>query len=278
MSDARLPAIRRRYAREIMTASREAGFDDPRVEDAFATVARERYLKPPPWRIFAPGGLMDAETADPTRLYADVLVVLDRARGINNGQPSLHASWLVAVGPQAGETVVQIGAGTGYYTAILAELVGEGSRVEAYEIEADLADLARHHLADRPQVQVHGRSGIGDLPAADVIYVAAGAAAPPTGWLESLKPKGRLVFPWQPGPDRGMTLLIRRDARGFSARPLFPVSFVGCVGADFRTLRMRGMPARPYEATRSVWLRAGREPDETATAIYEHVWLSAADP
>ena len=61
---------------------------------------------------------------DPARLYDDVLVAIDLARGINNGQPSLHALAMEALAPAGGETVIHIGAGAGYYSAILAELVG----------------------------------------------------------------------------------------------------------------------------------------------------------
>ena len=53
-----------------------------------------------------------------------MLVAIDAERGINNGQPSLHAQSIAALELKEGETVVQIGAGAGYYTAILAELVG----------------------------------------------------------------------------------------------------------------------------------------------------------
>ncbi len=50
---------------------------------------------------------MDEETSDPAQLYADVLVILDRTKGINNSQPSLHAGWMAAVDPRPGETVVR---------------------------------------------------------------------------------------------------------------------------------------------------------------------------
>ena len=51
-------------------------------------------------------------------------MALSEASKINNGQPVLHAVGLSALNPQPGEMAVHIGAGTGYYTAILARLVG----------------------------------------------------------------------------------------------------------------------------------------------------------
>ena len=86
----------------------------------------------------------------PARLYEDVLVAIDVERGINNGQPSLHAQSIDALGLKEGETVVQIGAGAGYYTAILAELVGPTGRVIAYEIAPDIAARAAANLARYP--------------------------------------------------------------------------------------------------------------------------------
>ena len=65
--------------------------------------------------------------SDPERLYEDVLVGIDARRGINNGQPSLHAQAIDALGLKEGETVLQIGAGAGYYTAILATWLGPGA-------------------------------------------------------------------------------------------------------------------------------------------------------
>jgi len=134
-----LPSAWEAYAAAIM---RLAGVRDPRVEAAFAAVPREDFAGPPPWRIGSgsPFGLTSAD--DPERLYEDVLVGIDLRRGINNGQPSLHAQSIAALGLREGETVVQIGAGAGYYTAILATLVGAAGRVIAYEIEPDIAERA----------------------------------------------------------------------------------------------------------------------------------------
>lgn len=270
-------AARLRYARSILAGARGAGLPTERVEAAFAAVPRERYLPSPPWRIFAPGSFSHLDTSDPADLYADVLVVLDASRGINNGQPSLHALWMAAVDPRAGETVVQIGVGSGYYTALLAELVGPSGQVDAYEIEPKLAALAKQNLADRPGVSVRPTTGLGrELPEADVVYVSAGAGAPDVAWLRALRIGGRLIMPWQPDPGRGRTLLVTREASGFAARLMAEVLFVACVGADRRDRRPVAAATKPLESTRS--LRLTGPPDDSATAIYADLWFSARDP
>jgi protein-L-isoaspartate(D-aspartate) O-methyltransferase len=102
---------------------------------------------------------------DPAFLYQDLLLALDRERGINIGQPSAHAYWLGACKIQKAETVVQVGAGSGYYTAILAHLVGADGRVYAYEIDEPLWARARENLKDLLQVEIQMRSGVtSDLP------------------------------------------------------------------------------------------------------------------
>jgi protein-L-isoaspartate(D-aspartate) O-methyltransferase len=270
-ADDDLARVRARYAAAIL---RSARVRNPRVEEAFAAVPREHFLTPSPWRVFSPGGVIEKNSSDPADLYDDVLVVLDRAQGINNGQPSLHAAWIAMVDPQPGETVLHIGAGTGYYTAILARLVGAGGRVEAYEIDKPLAALAERHLAAFPHVKVHAVSGVGlELPEADVIYVSAAATAPDPQWLAALKPLGRLIFPWQAARFGAVTLLVRRVARGFAAEPTMAVGFIPCVGAQAPPAEGAGDPLE----TRSVWLSADRPPDGTATAVHEAVWFST-DP
>jgi protein-L-isoaspartate(D-aspartate) O-methyltransferase len=271
---ASLAERRRRYAAEI---TRHSGVYHERVEEAFATVPREDYITPPPWIIFAPGGLFRDETTDAAELYQDVLVVLDRARGINNGQPSLHAAWMAALDPRPGETVVHIGAGTGYYTALLAQLVDPGGRVEAYEIEADLAEMARRNLAAFGAVSVHAISGIGTtLPDADIVYVNASASAPDLGWLDALKPAGRLIFPLQSARQRGgVAMQVTRTPRGYRAAATMEVAFIPCVGAMPRPAAGGRTDVGEIMRTRSLWRTRERPPDDTAIVIYDEVWLSS---
>jgi protein-L-isoaspartate(D-aspartate) O-methyltransferase len=92
---------RRAYAAEI---TRRAGVSDPRIEAAFAAVPREDFAGPPPWRIGSGGVFGLTSSDDPARLYEDVLVAIDARRGINNGQPSLHAEAINALGLKQGET------------------------------------------------------------------------------------------------------------------------------------------------------------------------------
>jgi protein-L-isoaspartate(D-aspartate) O-methyltransferase len=223
-------AKRHAYAAEV---TRSACVRDPRIEAAFAAVPREDFAGPPPWRVGS-GAFGSDWVSDPERLYEDVLVGIDPRRGINNGQPSLHAQALDALGVSEGETIVQIGAGAGYYTAILATLVGREGRVIAYEIEPDLAERAAANLARYPQVEVRARSGVDDLPAADAIYVNAAATHPLCAWLDALRPGGRLVFPLQAAGSSGAMLVVTRPERGeaWPARLLAGVVFIACAGAQ----------------------------------------------
>jgi protein-L-isoaspartate(D-aspartate) O-methyltransferase len=220
---------RQAYAAEI---TRRVG--DPRIEAAFAAVPREDFAGPPPWRIGSGGHFGQTSSDDPARLYDDVLVAIDARRGINNGQPSLHAQSIHALRVKEGETIVQIGAGAGYYTAILAHLVGPKGRVVAYEIEPDIAERAKANLARYPQVEVRARSGVEDLPEAEAIYVNAAASHPLHAWLDALKVGGRLLFPLQALHSNGAMLLITRPARGdvWPARFLSAVVFIACEGAQ----------------------------------------------
>lgn len=278
-------ALRRAYARAVMAA---AGIADARVERAFAEVPREAHLGPPPWRLHEGGSPWPTETDDPALLYQDALVALAPERHINNGQPSLHAHCLATLAPAPGDHALHVGAGTGYYTALLHELVAPGGRVTAYEIEADLAAQAAQALVGRAGVQVLADSGADrPLPAADVIYVSAGAARPPAAWLDALRPGGRLLFPLT-GPDGlGAMLLVARappdggvDDADFSARFLMRVAFVGCRGTHDDETAGRALAdtlrQRALEPVRS--LRRGDEADGSAWYQGRGWWLSTAPP
>ena len=83
---------------------------------------RERFLGPGPWRLLARDGGVLLQDPTPADAYHDALFALDPAQGVNNGSPSLHALMLHALDVRPGARVVHVGAGSGYYTALLAEL------------------------------------------------------------------------------------------------------------------------------------------------------------
>jgi protein-L-isoaspartate(D-aspartate) O-methyltransferase len=278
-SKADLKDFRSAYAREMMQAS---GSDDPRLEEAFAEVPREDFVGPGPWRIIglksALAGDRYSQTpgADPALLYHDVLVALDPERGINNGQPSLHAAWMGAVAPRPGEIVSHIGAGTGYYSAILSRLVLPGGSVFAFEIEPELAERAHRNLAAFPNVGIVAGDAVTlPLPASDIVYVNAGVVAPPAGWLRALKPGGRLIFPWRPSEEVALSILVTRKKEGLAVEPLMPSWFIPCIGASL-TEHAEKLPDRAEaRRTRSIWLAADKSPDAKATAIVGDVWFSS---
>ncbi|MGE7417963.1 protein-L-isoaspartate O-methyltransferase family protein [Methylobacterium tarhaniae] len=263
----------------------KAGTDDPALRRAFATVPREAYCGPGPWTVLEEGGA--ARVADPAGLYRDALVALRPEAGLNNGEPSLHALCLAAVGVKPGERVVQVGAGGGYYTAILAELVGPEGRVEAYEVEPSLAAAARTALSGYGQVRVHDRSGAeGPLPPADLVTVAAGATAPLPVWLDALRPGGRLLVPLTAERSGGMLLATRPpgpvqagpaqtgSAQVWPARFLAPVSFVPCAGARRPEEAARLATAfRDRDWTRVRRLHRGGRPGPGAFVAGEGWWL-----
>jgi protein-L-isoaspartate(D-aspartate) O-methyltransferase len=215
---------------------------ESRLAAAFESVPRERFLGKGPWRVLTPTGYISTPSDDPAFLYQDIVVALSgdgpvnmlTGEGpINNGQPSLQATCLGNVNPVNGETVLHIGAGTGYYTALLATLVGLTGVVVAYEVVPQLAERAAANLAGFAHVTVHNRSGSeGPLRAADIIYVNAGATAPLDIWLDALRIGGRLVFPLTPAAGiGGMLLVARQSDEDFSANFISPAMFIPCIGA-----------------------------------------------
>jgi len=236
--EADLAIIRRAFARQMVGTY---GLDDPRVEAAFASVPRERFLGDGPWTLIRPAvGQITLKRNDPTMIYQDLLVVLDGSRGVNNGSPSLHALMLHRLGVRPGDRVLHVGAGGGYYTALLAELATPAGRVEAVEFDPGLAALAARNLAPWPNVSVRcGDGAVFPDAEMDRIYVNFGVALPAAAWLDRLSPGGTLVFPLAvANPEdpnaqhgRGAVLALTRTGEGFAASFVSPCSFVRAEGA-----------------------------------------------
>jgi len=277
---ASIESTRAHYAQRV-TAGIEHGEARRALLEAFARVPRERFLGPPPWHVYSPHGHIVTLESDPREVYRDALVVLSAERGINNGQPSLHARCLAAVRARPGDRALHVGAGTGYYSALLAELVGPAGHVHAYEIETELAERAALALADRPNVSVHAQSALAEpLPPADVLYVNAGASHPPAEWLDALRPGGRLIFPLTCDDGGGVMLLVEHPLHSLAgqhdlARVIAHVQFIGCSGARdaLQAERLSHALARGgSERVRS--LRRGTPPDPSCWCAGSDWWLS----
>ncbi|HTV79897.1 MAG TPA: hypothetical protein VMF03_16715 [Steroidobacteraceae bacterium] len=273
------PAEHRRFYARFVTGV--AGVTEPRIIDAFATVRREHFLGPGPWKVPVENGVISTETADPAILYQNILICVDAERGINNGEPSLHARCLEAALPVPGEHVIHVGAGTGYYTAILAHLTGESGGIDAYEIDPDLAKAATQNLRQYPSVTVHAASAVAaDLPAADVIYVCAGVTHIPASWLDALQVGGRLVLPLTPNVGPGFMLRVTRVAEAAYAARVFSVAyFIPCSGArdDEQSVRL-AVAVATHTSARVRSLRREGAADESAWCIGTGWWLSTAEP
>jgi protein-L-isoaspartate(D-aspartate) O-methyltransferase len=286
MVDDTVAAARRWFADELRHTARVRS---TAVVNAFATVPREHFAGPGPWRVLSPMYLDDywtTDDADPRHLYHDVLIAIDEARRLNNGQPSLWAFLYDQLDLAPGAHVVHVGVGTGYYTAILAEIVGPQGKVTAVEIDAELAALAQANLALAwPQATVVAADGFTFCPdrPADAIIVNAGVTHPSLAWLDSLtENNGRLLVPLTAEDRFGAFILVTRQAGSlhrYAARHVCRVGMIDCVGgrnpdaeAKLLAALRKSRFAPPVHSLR----RPPDEPDETCWLDGEGWWLSTA--
>jgi protein-L-isoaspartate(D-aspartate) O-methyltransferase len=248
--------------------------------EAFSVVPRESFLGSGPWDVMTRAGYVSTETDDPRIVYQDTVIALLRDREINNGQPGMHAHAMAVAKPGPGESVIHVGAGTGYYSAVLAELVGPEGSVNAYEVEPELSARAKGVVSRWPNVVFHAASAAeGPLPSSDVIYVSAGATHPLDVWLDALRPRGRLVLPLTGDEDAGEMLIVTHvGAQKYAARFVFPVQFIPCLGArDEQSSRaLVSAFAGPKKSSSVRSLVRSNEPDNTAWCVGKGWWLSSA--
>jgi protein-L-isoaspartate(D-aspartate) O-methyltransferase len=230
-----LDEIRHYYAEELRAV---ANLQSAALVRAFAKVPRERFLGPGPWQVFTPDSDSDWTTkdADPQQLYHNLLVVIDADRRLNNGYPSFLAFLIEQLELKEGDHAVHVGCGPGYYTAIIAEVVGTIGRVTAVEIDSQLARRAENNLSNMAQVKIiEGDGGEENPGPCDAILVNAGVTHPRSIWLDSLRTGGRLILPLtvagEEGGTEGAILKITREHARFAASFVSRVRIFPCAGA-----------------------------------------------
>lgn len=188
---------------------REQGVRDERVLAAMASVPRHLFV----------------EEAFASRAYEDTALPLGFQQTIS--QPYAVARMIEALrgGRELGKTL-EVGAGSGYQAAVLAQLSPEVYAVERIAALLERARVNLRHLR-LPNVRLKHADGTVGLPEAapfDTIIVAAAASQVPQALLEQLAPGGRLVLPV--GVRDQVLCLIERNARGFAESRLEMVRFV----------------------------------------------------
>ncbi|MFF3640439.1 methyltransferase, FxLD system [Streptomyces sp. NPDC002564] len=225
----------------------ESRIHTPRVVEAMRTVPRHLFVPEAP--------LEDA--------YANTTVHIkynEAGQSIScASQPGVVGLMLEQLEPQPGERILELGAGTGYNAALLAHLVGKEGHVTTIDVDDDLVDGARAHLAAAGVDNVTVVLGDGALGHAeggpyDRIIATVGAHGIPHAWLEQLAPGGRLLVPQRlRGSVNRSIAYERRDDEFISVssemntfmplrrgvadddRPLIPVTATGTVHLQTNT-------------------------------------------
>lgn len=204
-----------RTAPELAALLRRRGIADERVLDAIARVPRE---------LFVPAELR-------RRAYDDSALPIGHHQTIS--QPYVVATICAALELEGPERVLDVGTGSGYQAAVLAELAAE---VVTIERVPELAEQARATLADAGYGRVEVRFGDGTLGVPerapfDGIAVAAAAPAVPEALYEQLAPGGRIVVPVGTPYDQWLEVVVR-GPRGPERRRSIPCRFVPLLGAE----------------------------------------------
>ncbi len=202
---------------------RESVLRDPEVERALRAVPRNLFLPE------VPVALAYSDNAIPTH-WEDGKAVSSAS------QPAIVAIMLQQLQVQSGMHVLEVGAGTGYNAALLSELVGADGAVTTIDIDAEIADEARAHLAAAgyPQVRVLAGDGSAGWPEGapyDRIELTVGAYDVSPAWFEQLAEDGLLVLPLWLGTSDA-SIAFRKHDDTLHSESLAPCGFMRLRGVE----------------------------------------------
>ena len=195
----------------VSTQIADRGIRDERVLAAMRTVPRHEFVP----------------AAEQRHAYRDTPLPIGQGQTIS--QPYIVALMTELARPQPSDRVLEVGTGSGYQAAVLAQLV---AHVYSVELEPELAQRAERVLQRLEYDNVTVRAGDGYLGwpehvPFDIIMVTAAPDHVPAPLIEQLKPGGRLVVPVGPVGDVQQLQVLQKDARGqVTTRTITPVRFV----------------------------------------------------
>ncbi|MDO0927668.1 methyltransferase domain-containing protein [Streptomyces sp. TG1A-8] len=259
---------------------------DPVWREAFARVPRHLFV--PYYYVGIRGGYERrwGESPDPEArrrwvrgAYADVPLATRLRDGellSSSSQPSLMARMLTALRVADGDRVLEVGAGTGYNAALLAHRLGDDGLVTTIDLEPEITESARQHLAaagHHPAVVTgDGARGVPERAPFDRIIATCALPTVPRAWLAQCRPGARVLTPLA----TGLLALTVRDAGHAEGRFLSTAAFFVPLRGEGRarpdTVSVAGLPGRargqePFHFL--LELTRGTLPAEEAYALWE---------
>ena len=215
------------YAQEVCYNLR--GGNRALLMDAFANIRKEDFLFPPPWKvaITTPGYGRRAILQDAADLYQDMLVELVHEASINTGQPSLWAQIFNWSGLKPGMSVFESGSGLGYFTAVIAHVVGPEGSVYFDEPHEKLHDKCRENLAGIKNVHAAY-----DGAALDRTYLCYGTTTVPAELYHNTKLRGQIVFPFTDDWGHGFFISLKKKKKVCELKLGAPCAFV--ISRDYK--------------------------------------------
>ncbi|HLZ22949.1 MAG TPA: methyltransferase domain-containing protein [Ktedonobacterales bacterium] len=203
-----------------------------KANDALHEPAVERALRAVPRHLFLPG-------IPPEQAYADSAIAThwEGAVAVSSAsQPAIVAIMLEQLQLAPDMNVLEIGAGTGYNAALIAELVGPLGHITTVDIDPEIVAEAREHLnaAGYPQVRAVASDGAAGWPEGapyDRVILTVGALDIAPAWFEQLAEGGILLLPLLLGGAEASVAFRKRDSALIS-ESLAPCGFMRLRGAE----------------------------------------------